>query len=389
MTHLQLALLLLAAVLLGCVFAYGKWQERQALRQFDQRLRANVGDALFGGAAPLSRGQSSAAAPPPGATEGDAAPTAAIAPAPSRTGEAETERRLEPRLGEFADTVPLAREASLNLPPVDMAAGASTAVPEWVEDPLLDFVLELRCAHAVDGVAVIDAAAPLARLGLVMPVYFVAWDARSQQWVRPDRFGFYSELLAATQLASRRHSLDEQEATQFVAAVRQASEALDADFDAPDFKRVLEMARDLDRLCAQFDVQIGLTLEADQPWDSTRLIAAALDAGLRPCGPMHWQRDGASGLPLFTLIVDGAPIDRVLLELDVPLAPAADGPLSAMVETANQLAAMLGARVVDDNGRPIDNGSVAAIERQLSELVADRRSAGLDPGAPRAMRLYS
>lgn len=354
MNELHVALGVLALALLAGLYAYSKWQERRALRRFQESLRGSVGDALL---AP-------AAAPQP------------LVAVPSS--------RIEPTFGPLPDT-------GVNVETGDPPAPAEqrTLPANWVEDPLLDCVLELRCAHAVDGVAVIDAAAPLARLRLALPVHLVAWDGRAQQWVSPDRFGFYSELLAAVQLADRKQTLTEIEASQFIAAVQQLAVALDADFDPPDTRRMLELAADLDKLCARFDVHIGLTLQPETgAWESARVAQAAAACGLEATAAQRWQRRDAQGDAIFTMSAPEGSADRVLLELDVPRVPPTAQPLRAMFATATQLADSLGARIVDDNGRPVQPDSITAIERQLAALYDDMLAAGIEPGSVRARRLY-
>jgi hypothetical protein len=354
MSELQVALGVFALALLAGLYAYSKWQERRALRRFQESLRGSVGDALL--------------APAP--------PQPVVSPVPGS--------RIEPTFGPLPDTGVNA-EAADPPPPVEPRMPPA----DWIEDPLLDCVLELRCAHAVDGVAVIDAAAPLARLHMALPVHLVAWDGRAQQWVSPDRFGFYSELLAAVQLADRKQRLTEIEASQFIAAVQQLAVTLDADFDPPDTRRMLELAADLDRLCARFDVHIGLTLQpAEAAWDSARIAQAAVACGLEMAAPQAWRRCDAGGGGLFSMSVPEGLADRVALELDVPRVPPTAQPLRAMFATAAQLAEALGARIVDDNGRPVQPDSVAAIERRLAALYDDMLSAGIEPGSVRAQRLY-
>lgn len=357
MSDLQLALLVLAAVLLVALYGYGKWQERQALKRMDESLRGGLGDALL------------------------QAPPAAAAPARPPA------QRIEPRL-----TLPDEPSACAQATPAPLALSGLSS--QWIEDPLLDCVLELRCVHAVDGVVVIDAAVPLSHLNLPLPVFLVAWDARAQQWVQPDRFGFYSELLVAVQMASRRHALDDIEASRFVAAVQQVAVALDADFDAPEVGRIVALARDLDRLRSRFDVQIGLTLEAQGgAWDAHALRAAAEQAGLVQTADARWQRfaegDEAGGWPLLAMSCEALPAHRIALELDVPVAPPAAAPLDALFAAAGDLAARLGARIVDDNGRLIHPGSMPAIAEQLDKLYAEMRAAGIEPGSLRAQRLYA
>jgi hypothetical protein len=373
-SDLHLALLLAAGVVLALLFAYNKWQERRALRQLEANLRQGVGDPLLQPPA--------ASAEPAAATQAPAVEITDLPLAALYRG------RIEPRLGALAPQVADESDAAPTAPAAGEDAAANrAAVPRWVEDPMLDWVLELRCAHAVDGVAVFDAAAPLARLESPLPAFLVAWDARAQQWVAPDRFGFYSELLVATQLAHRRHRLDEIGASRFLATVQQVALALDADFDAPEIARVIETAAELDRLCARFDVQIGMTLQAvSGRWDAATVAQAARAAGLVAAGE-RWQFVAESG-PLFALVAPAAPTDRLALELDVPLAPAAALPLRALFRTAEALAAALGARVIDDNGRAVSAASLAGVAEQLEALYAEMRAAGIEPGGTRARRLY-
>jgi hypothetical protein len=52
------------------------------------------------------------------------------------------------------------------------------------------------------------------------------------------------------------------------------------------------------------------------------------------------------------------------------------------------MAADLGARVVDDNGKPVLPGSIDAIEAQVDALYAEMATAGVEAGSVRARRLY-
>jgi hypothetical protein len=401
MSDLHYALLAVAGVLLALLYGYNKWQERRMLRELEASLRGGVGDPLM---QPAGAPQAAPVVEPARAstaTMGTGAPAsegiASDAASAARSPEVEITDlplsalyggRIEPRFEAPAPTG--AAEASAGTAATAAAGTVPARAPRWVEDPMLDWVLELRCAHAVDGVSVFDAAAPLARMETALPVFLVAWDARSQQWVEPDRFGFYSELLVATQLANRRHRIDEIAASRFIATVQQIAVALDADFDAPDVGRVVATAADLDQLCARFDVQIGLTLNAPAgPWDAARVADAARAAELIPAGPMRWERRAANGLPVFALSAPTLPTDRLALELDVPLAPVAADPLRALFKAADVLAIELGARVIDDNGQPVNAASLSGVAEQLEALYAEMRAAGIEPGDARAQRLYA
>jgi hypothetical protein len=48
----------------------------------------------------------------------------------------------------------------------------------------------------------------------------------------------------------------------------------------------------------------------------------------------------------------------------------------------------LGARLIDDNGRPVNAASLSGIAEQLDALYAEMHGAGIEPGSARARRLY-
>jgi hypothetical protein len=149
------------------------------------------------------------------------------------------------------------------------------------------------------------------------------------------------------------------------------------------------MAAQLGANCARFDVQVGLTLEsADGPWDGIRLSHAATLCGMHHADGHRWERRDESGRVLFQLIPSSLLTDRMMLELDVPLSPVEGEPLRLMFSAASQMASSLQAHLVDDNDRPIDAASMAAIETQLQALIAQMRAAGIEPGGARAVRLY-
>lgn len=357
MNNLHLVLLLIGAVLLVALFVFNKWQERQALRRLDASMREGVGDALLG-----------------------------EVPARRVPG------RIEPRLGSGPAEDGIAAETGPEgAEPTDLAAPPGAPhVDGWSEDPLLDFVLELRCSHAFDGVAALEARAQLERLALPLPTHLAVWDPKAQHWTAPDRFGFYSELLASVQMATRRQVLSEIEASRFVSAVQQIALSIDADFDAPEMGRLVAQAAELDALCARFDVQITLTLEAQGgALDGAVVSAAAEDAGFDAGLPGRWEMRDRQGRQLLTLTSASPQADRLALTLDVPLAPGDREPLSALFTAAHQLAARLNARIVDDNGRPVDATAQGTIGGELGKLYDEMRAAGIEPGGPRAQRLYA
>ncbi len=409
MSRLQLALIVVAALVLLALYVQGKWQERRLLQRMRATLHGGVGDALLqagaaGAAACVSDHADSqdgarteprwdeAAAPDvaAGSASGlaagrDAAGYAAMAgEAPVELRAAQLTQELAARTGAGAGDEP----DEVISEPLRLPAAANP--PDWVEDPMLDLALELRCTRAVDGVAVIDAAAALTAESFPLPVHFVVWDSRHEQWVLPDRFGYYTDTLAAIQLAGRRGVLTSDVLTRFLASVARVAAALQADFDVPDPERLLAQARELDAVCARHDLRIGLTVSAAAAaWTAPQLRAAAQRAGfIAGATPQGWVYTDDSGAPLLTLTAESATPRKVLLELDVPMVPSHADALAALIDRAEALAGILGGRVVDDNGRPVDAESMAAVRPQLAQFHEEMVRAGIDPGGVRARRLY-
>ena len=360
MRQLTWVLLAIAVILLIALYLYGKWQERKSARL--------------------------------DAAEGDRDVTSVDRPLLPRAGFARNARnssqspvRIEPTMGLSAETDLNASESSS-----DDASGETQPVGGWVEDALLDVMLELRCVHAFDGVAALEARAQLDRLALPLPVHLAVWDSKAGRWSLPDRFGFYSEMMIAVQLATRRHSLGEIDASRFIAAVQQIAVSIDADFDPPEVAWLVQQASALDALCARFDVQITLTLEAlAQPWSHAHVDAAAIEADLSGVERERWERRDA-GHPIALSMTSPAvfPTPRLTLSLDVPRSSADPSPLSILFEVAHQLAERLNARVVDDNGRVVESTAQSAIASELEKLASEMRAASIEPGSTRARRLY-
>ena len=388
MSDLHLALFAVAALLLLALFLSEKWKERRLLRRLRDRLHGGVGDAL------LNAGATDLREPPPIADSGAVSVR-------TRSG------RVEPSLGihppeptEVATPAlageeqgrPMPQAAALAEPQVSseaLRAPAALLHPDWVEDPLLDCSLEIRCARALDGVSVIDAAAVLAHTEWRLPVHFVVWDGRHQQWVLPDRFGYYTDALASIQLADRHGRIEEAELIRFVQVVQQVAKTLDADVDAPDIQKLLEQAQELDRLCARFDMKIGLTVESSgAAWTGPQMRSAAQQANFMATNGQRWVHYGAQGDCLYTLEADSVSMKRLMLEFDIAGAPIAANGFGSMVESATALAATLGGRVVDDNGDPIESSSLATVQTQLARLYEEMAAAGIEPGSVRARRLY-
>jgi hypothetical protein len=178
------------------------------------------------------------------------------------------------------------------------------------------------------------------------------------------------------------------EFSEFVSAVQAIAETLPARVDAPAMGSVLARARDLDSTCAQLDVQIGVNVEAPEAVDPAQLAALAPALALVERGSHRYVRPGPQGEPLFTLGFSDSP-SRLTFLLDVPRVAASLEPFARMVQTAGACAQRLGARLVDDSGKPLTQASLAQIARQLAQRYESLEAIGLPAGSTLACKVFN
>ncbi|CFE02499.1 membrane protein [Bordetella pertussis] len=82
-------------------------------------------------------------------------------------------------------------------------------------------------------------------------------------------------------------------------------------------------------------------------------------------------------------------IERLYLLLDVPCSPADQRAFGRMVDVGRDLAARLRAELVDDQGRPLQDGADAVIDERLQVLFEQLDQAGLPAGSARAQRVFA
>ncbi len=167
--------------------------------------------------------------------------------------------------------------------------------------------------------------------------------------------------LAAFQLVSRAGVVPEPELIEFRSAVENLAAALGARVTAPGMREALQAARELDRACAEADIQVALHV-----------------VGVP-------SRPDFAGQPFQA----AAREDGVTLTLDVPRAADPERCYDAMARAGQALAREQGGRLVDDEGHELDERALATIRAQLAIVRRLLAAQGIEPGSPFALRLFS
>jgi len=214
--------------------------------------------------------------------------------------------------------------------------------------------------------------------------------------------GPWHEIAACMLLADRSGAATRDDVEAFLRLVDSVATGLHAESVWPDERDEAVRAEALDRLCADLDVQIGLTLlKGDSnPIAGTRLRGVAEASGFKlsragqfecmqeDTGAVLYSLQKLSGEPFTVESLRAVSVPGVVLLLDVPRVSEPVKAFDQMRLLAKRLAQTLEATLVDDNHRPVDDAALAAIRAQVQATASALREAHIEPGGQRALRLF-
>ncbi len=292
--------------------------------------------------------------------------------------------------------------------PLDTEAMSETAraMPSRSEraaiapDPDIECVVMLRPPQPVPTAAFVSAFSTRA----TRPVRWLGRRGPGLPWQVLDAAmsGPWQEIAACLLIANRSGAATHADVDAFLRSVAQIAAGLPATCELPDAGAEAARAEALDRFCADLDVQIGLTILKSDAGQiaGTRLRGVAEAAGFRltPAGQFEYVQDetGATHYALqnykqepFT--VEGLRLlttPGIVLLLDVPRVADPVRVFDHMRMAAKRMTQTLEGVLVDDNRRPLNDASLAAIRAQVQSTAAALSEANIDPGGPRAVRLF-
>ena len=401
MSPLQIGLIIAGIVLVVGVLIYNAWQERRIRRRIDAAFQKN--DDV-----PLQPATSARVEPTlgrPAGTDADepasrvgAPPAAEEAPRHSAAPPVEDTGWMPPveviASPEPVDELPV---ADLQPPPgIAVPAAASGGEP----DPDIECIVTLQPAKPVGAGAL--AAGLHARLGKRLRWFGRTAPDGAWRLLSSNSRGEFVEFAACLLLADRNGAASPAQLDTFVRVMSELSPMLPAAMSVPDVGAEAARAETLDRLCADVDVQVGLTVLRHDPASiaGTRLRGVAEAAGFRLAsgGRFEWAQED-TGAVLFTLqnvrnepfTVDTlrmSSTNGVVFLLDVPRVADPPRVFDQMKLAAKRMAHTLGGELVDDNRRPLDDAALALTRQQVQHAGDALRECGIEPGTPRALALF-
>jgi FtsZ-interacting cell division protein ZipA len=204
-------------------------------------------------------------------------------------------------------------------------------------------------------------------------------------------------------LADRNGAASRTQIDTFIRVVGDMASTLPAAFTPPDVAQELARAESLDRLCAELDVQIGLTVQKPDPGSiaGTRLRGVAEAAGFRlgPGGRFEYAHEDTGAVlymlqnlrpdPFTAESLRLTATNGVVFLLDVARTADPVRTFDQMKLAAKRLAKTLGAELVDDNHRPLDDAAFTVIREQVDGAAEALRAVHIEPGSARALALFS
>jgi ZipA, C-terminal FtsZ-binding domain len=382
---LQLGLIVAGVALVVGVMIYNWWLERRVRRRIATTFRKPA-EALAGGGGgarvePTLRGA------------GDAPDNAHPAYRPAESGSTFTPPM---EVIEHDDAEAVVPQAVPLTPTIVESEGATGRAP----DPEIESIVTLQPAKPV-GVGAI-AAGLHARLGKRLRWFGRTMPEGPWHLLATETRGEFIELAACLLLADRNGAASRAQLDTFLRVMGELAPHLPAAMSVGDVAAEAERAEALDRLCADVDVQVGLTVLVKDNGSvaGTRLRGVAEAAGFKlvPGGKFEWVQEdtGAALYALTNLRTEPFTPDTlrlsatngIVLVLDVPRVADPPRTFDQMKLTAKRLAHNLGAELVDDNKRVLDDAALASIRKEVEAAAEALRETGIEPGSPRALALF-
>ena len=283
---------------------------------------------------------------------------------------------------------------------------APTELPTLEKPPVLDALIDvmapIELESPVSGDAALAVAPTTARVG---SKFFAieGLNMQSGEWM-PLRLGQrYSAFQAGMQLANRTGALNEIEYSEFVMKAQTFADALNAQVEFTDMLEVVARARELDQFASSHDAQLSFTLRATRAaWSPGYVQQNSARLGFVPGvipGRMVLPAPVVGQAPIVILSFDPqaamaedpaqSAVREINLSLDVPHVARTEEPFARLCHAARELAKAMDGTITDDNGQPLADAALRAIDTDLRTLYNTLDARDLSAGSAQARRLFS
>ena len=394
MTDLQMGLIALGVAAVLGVLAYNKWQEHKHRKLAEALLSARQADVLLDESAALVDAAT-------GVTERP--DLERVEPLLHPQGGSKTVPAMRPAAADDAEAPPASeRTARPTRADEERPAVKAVTAPLYLLSPAIDYIAAIEVSEPAAAYQIREAQrVALARLG--KPLHWIGFNEQEHEWEAiledadsPDRY-----LRLGLQLLASQGPVRDGDLSLFHLAMQDLATQLMGFAALPLRDPTLPAAAPLDEFCAGVDIQIGVNvISQGQVFPGTKLRALAESAGMTIDPEGRFARFDDEGRLLFVLInqeTQGFSAESmrtmtthgVTFLLDVPRVANGDRVLIQMVELARRFADSLHGALVDDNRRPLSEGGIEPIRRQVVQYQTAMATRQLPAGGALALRLFS
>jgi len=212
----------------------------------------------------------------------------------------------------------------------------------------------------------------------------------------------YKQVAYSLQLADRRGAVPKPILNKFQFAVETIGLEFSAHVEWQGKGDPATRAVDLDKFCMDVDQLVSVHLvQGDTSIHGTKFKGLAEAEGLKLKHSQFCYFDSdSSEVPQFVLInadeqpftVEGLRNDIVrgaTFQIEIPKVANCEQTFNDMIATAQKMANSLGARMVDDNQKPLGDLQIEKIRQQLKVIHATMVARGVMPGSASSMRLFN
>ena len=285
-------------------------------------------------------------------------------------------------------------------PPGAKPAREQAPIPPAPYDELIEFRVRIEGDGILAAVFAedINRARSLGKTArwLGFPVTGTDWEQ-----VQPWREAFYREVQVTLQLADRNGAVQEDELTGFCKLLQATAKAHGLKIVCDDLVEASQRAQSVDIFCVDVDVLIGLNVVArgEGAMQLAKVLKEVESAGLVLGVDGAYRLLDSRGEALYSLCNhDAEPFSHtalrqdtqaVTLQFDVPRVPDGLKVFDGMVSFGRKLANEVGGLLVDDNMRPLTESGIDKIRQQLASIYQRMEARGVPSGSRRALRLFS
>ena len=277
----------------------------------------------------------------------------------------------------------------------------SLQLPQYLH-PQIDLTAVLFANSTINSLALSNLASEIVDINQIMVLYGLEddgkWHLVTNSFVEKQ----FKQVSCSIQLADRGGPISRQLLNKFQFTVENMGAVLNAHVEWQTTGDAMQQALTLDQFCIEVDQMISVHLvQNENAIHGTKLkgIAEANGLNLNEDGKFYYY-GSLNSLPIFS-IVDSTNqafthenlrqnvFKSLSFQLEIPKATNSEQVFNQMIILAQKMAMSLGASLVDDKHKPLNDLQIEKIKQQLKIIHAKMVARNILPGSSGALRLFN